>query len=85
MSVIEPEPESREIKDEPMTCSEIKDSDDQPLPENTDEEQEQEQTLEGLKEKTPSKKRKSHKSREGKRKKVKETAYSKISAISLQS
>lgn len=82
MSVIEPETDAKEIKDEPETWSEVKDSGDRPSPENADEEQEQ--TLEGLKEKASSKKRKSRKSGDSAQKKVKETAYTKISAISLQ-
>lgn len=82
MSVIEPGTDAREIKDKAITRSEVKDSGDRPSPENVDEEQEQ--TPERVKEKRPSKKRKSHKSRDGSQKKVKETAYTKISAISLQ-
>ena len=82
MSVIEPETDAKEIKDEPETWPEVKDSGDRPSPENADEEQEQ--TLEGLKEKASLKKRKSRKSGDRAQKKVKETAYTKISAISLQ-
>ena len=77
MSVIEPETDAGKIKDEPETPLEAKDSDDRPSPENVDDDE--------VKEKTPSKKRKAHKAKDGgAQKKAKETAYTKISAVSLQ-
>ncbi|KAJ6763285.1 hypothetical protein OIU79_023932 [Salix purpurea] len=72
MSVIEPDTNATEMKDAGNKLS----------VENAD--QEQELTSEMLKEKTPSKKRKSNKSKDSSRKKVKGAAYTSVAPFSLE-
>ncbi|KAF9670431.1 hypothetical protein SADUNF_Sadunf13G0068300 [Salix dunnii] len=73
MSVIEPDTNATEMKDAGNKLS----------VENAD--QEQELTSEMLREKTPSKKRKSNKSKDSSRKKVKGAAYTSVAPLSLKS
>ncbi|KAF8378925.1 hypothetical protein HHK36_030274 [Tetracentron sinense] len=80
MSVIELETDVRELKDEPVMHSDDKNSNEEPLVESAGE---QVRTLVETK-KISSKKRKSHKSREGADKKVKEVVFLDASTISLQ-
>lgn len=72
MSVIEPDTNATEMKDAGNKLS----------VENAD--QEQDLTSEMLKEKTPSKKRKSNKSKDSSRKKVKGAAYTSVAPFSLE-
>lgn len=77
MSVIEPNNDAQEAPLNLSTQSEIKNTDEGALIATADE-------LEGLKEKSSSKKRKSHKSISGSHKKVKNANHTKTAAISLQ-
>lgn len=80
MSVIEPEIDAKERKDDSLMYAHVKDVDAEQLLKNAD--LEQKQTSEELK--TSSKKRKSKKSKDRSSKKVKSVAYTKVEAISLQ-
>lgn len=75
MSVIEPEIQQTEPKAEFLLQSKMD------VPEEENGIEEKERTLEN---KTPSKKRKSSKSRQGSHKKVKDVAYNKVESIQLQ-
>ena len=80
MSVIEPVMEEREVKDVRVMQVDTRDADNEPSAEAAD--KDQKQTLDEIKERASSKKRKSNKSRDVAYKKVKGSAHAKVSAIS---
>ncbi|PSS04567.1 Transducin beta-like protein [Actinidia chinensis var. chinensis] len=80
MSVIEPEMEDREAKDVRVMQVDTMDADNEPSAEAAD--KDKRQTLDEIKERASSKKRKSNKSRDVAYKKVKGSAHAKVSAIS---
>lgn len=82
MSVIEPETDARGSEENSVMHSDINDANGGPVNDNDDD---QKQPLEELRERaSASKKRKSHKTKDGEHKKAKKPAYINASAISLQ-
>ncbi|KAH7855131.1 hypothetical protein Vadar_021569 [Vaccinium darrowii] len=84
MSVIEPEIKEREAKEVPEMQADTTGTDEEPSWAEADDDKEQKQTIDEVKERSSSKKRKSKKSRDVAYKKVKGVAQAKVSAISSQ-